>query len=41
MPSPSACRDDDLGDCLDLFVSHRRECVDGLVDCLAFGLGQC
>jgi len=37
MPSPFACRDDDLSDCLDLFVGHRRECVNGRVDCLALG----
>jgi hypothetical protein len=40
MASPFACRDDDLSDCLDLFVGHRRECVDGRVDCLASGVGQ-
>ena len=27
-------------DCLDLFVGHRRECVDGRVDGLAFGVCQ-
>jgi hypothetical protein len=41
VPSPFGCRDDDLSDCLDLFVGHRRKCVNGRVDCLAFGVGQC
>jgi hypothetical protein len=35
MASSFACRDDDLGYAVDLFVGHRRECVNGGVDRLA------
>jgi hypothetical protein len=35
MASPFACRDDDLCDGVDLLIGHRRERVNGRVDCLA------
>jgi hypothetical protein len=40
MASSFACRDDDLGDGVDLFIGHRRECVNGRVDRLALSVGQ-
>jgi len=41
MASSFACRDDDFGYGVDLFVGHRRECVNGCVDRLALSGGQC
>jgi hypothetical protein len=40
MASSFACRDDDFSDGVDLFIGHRRECVNGRVDCHAFSGGQ-
>jgi len=40
MASSFACRDDDLGYAVDLFVGHRRECVNGGVDRLAVSVSE-